>query len=237
MNDTFDDGANVTEAGLGQAFKAVLVRDVRLGLRRQAEWLNPPLFFVLVVSLFPLGIGPLPQLLATVAPGVIWVAALLATLLPLERLFRADYDDGALDQLLLCPTPLPWLVLAKVAAHWLLTGVPLLLISPLLGLLLHLPQGAVLALPVTLLLGTPTLSLVGAIGGALTVGIPRGGMLLALVILPLYTPVLIFGTVAVDQAAQGLPIAGSLALLGALLALALSAGPLAIAAALRIGVQ
>lgn len=217
------------------AFLGLLRRDLRLGVRRRGELLNPLLFFVLVASLFPLGVGPGPTILATIAPGVIWVAALLATLLSMERLFRSDFEDGALEQLLLSPYPLPLLVLAKVLAHWLVTGLPLLLVSPLLGLLLHLPAEAVRTLPLALLLGTPVLSLVGAIGVALTVGLRRGGVLLTLLVLPLYVPVLIFGTAAVAAAAAGLPVSGQLALLGALLALALSLAPFAAAAALRIG--
>jgi heme exporter protein B len=195
------------------------------------------LFFILVVSLFPLGIGPSPQLLATIAPGVIWVAALLATLLSMERLFRSDFEDGALEHLLLSPHSLPLLVLAKVSAHWLVTGLPLLLVSPLLGVLLQLPASAIRALPLTLLLGTPALSLIGAIGVALTVSLRRGGVLLTLLVLPLYVPVLIFGTAAVAAAGAGLPTTGQLALLGALLALALTLAPLATAAGLRIGVD
>ncbi len=217
-----------------QAFFGLLQRELRLTIRRRNDWLNPPLFFILVVALLPLGIGPDPQTLALIAPGVIWVAALLATLLSLERLFRDDFDDGSLEQLLLSPHPLPLLVLAKLLAHWLVTGLPLVLISPLLGVLLHLPLAGILALPVSLLIGTPALTLIGAIGVALTVSLRRGGILLTLLVLPLYVPVLIFGTAAVTAPAQGLPNAGQLALLGALLVLALPLAPLAIAAGLRV---
>jgi len=219
------------------AFLGVVRRDLQLTVRKPGELINPLLFFILVVSLFPLGIGPSPQLLAAVAPGVIWVAALLATLLSMERLFRSDFEDGALEHLLLSPHPLPLLVLAKVLAHWLVTGLPLLLVSPLLGVLLHLPGPAIRALPLTLVLGTPALSLIGAIGVALTVGLRRGGVLLPLLVLPLYVPVLIFGTAAVTAAGAGLPATGQLALLGALLMLALTLAPLATAAGLRIGVD
>ncbi len=221
-------------ASLSRAWLGVLRRDLQLAFRRRSELLNPVLFFVLVVSLFPLGIGPGPQTLALIAPGVIWVAALLATLLAMERLFKSDFEDGSLEQLLLSPQPLAVLALAKVLAHWLTTGLPLLLVSPLLGVLLHLPAEASGALLLSLLLGTPSLSLIGAIGVALTVSLRRGGVLLTLLVLPLYVPVLIFGTAAVAAAATGLPYDGQLALLGAILALALTLAPLAIAAGLRI---
>lgn len=221
-------------SGTTRAFFGVLQRELRLSIRRRNDWLNPPLFFILVVTLFPLGVGPGPQTLALIAPGVIWVAALLATLLSLERLFRDDFDDGSLEQMLLSPHPLSLLVLAKLLAHWLVTGLPLVLISPLLGVLLHLPASGILALPLSLLIGTPALVLIGAIGVALTVSLRRGGILLTLLVLPLYIPVLIFGTAAVVAAAQELPIGGQLALLGALLTLALPLAPLAIAAGLRV---
>ena len=224
----------MSEVGALAAVIGMARRDLKMAIRRRSELLNPLLFFILVVSLFPLGVGPGPQLLQEIAPGVVWVAALLATLLSMERLFRSDFEDGALEQLLLSPHALSLLVLAKVFAHWLVTGLPLILVSPLLGLLLHLPVEGIAALPVTLLLGTPALSLIGAIGVALTVGLRRGGVLLTLLILPLYVPVLIFGTAAVAAAAAGLPIAGQLALLGALLALALTLAPFATAAGLRI---
>ncbi len=219
------------------AFFGVLRRDLKLGIRKRTELLNPLLFFVLVVSLFPLGVGPGPKMLATIAPGIIWVAALLATLLSMERLFRSDFEDGALEQLLLSPHPLALLVLAKVLAHWLITGLPLILVAPLLGVLLHLPTEAIQTLPLTLLLGTPVLSLIGAIGVALTVALRRGGVLLTLLVLPLYVPVLIFGSAAVAAAADGLPISGQLALLGAMLALALTLSPFATAAGLRISAE
>lgn len=220
--------------GMLTAWIGLLRRDLKLGIQRPSELANPLLFFVLVVSLFPLGVGPGPQLLQTIAPGVIWVAALLATLLSMERLFRSDFEDGALDQLLLSPHGLSGLVLAKLLAHWLVTGAPLIIVSPLLGILLQLSPQALGALALTLLLGTPVLSLVGAIGVALTVGVRRGGVLLTLLVLPLYVPVLIFGTAAVAAASSGLPIQGHLALLGAILILALTLSPFAIAAALRI---
>jgi heme exporter protein B len=216
------------------AFLGVLRRDLKLGIRKRSELTNPILFFVLVVSLFPLGVGPAPATLEEIAPGVIWVAALLATLLSMENLFRSDFEDGTLEYLLLSPHALPLLVLAKVLAHWVVTGVPLILVSPFLGILLYMPTDAIAVLPITLLLGTPALSLIGAIGVALTVGLRRGGVLLTLLVLPLYVPVLIFGTAAVVAAAAGLPVSGQLALLGAVLAMALTLAPIATAAGLRI---
>lgn len=220
--------------GLVSAFWRLLRRDLTLALRRRGDIANPLLFFVLAVTLFPLGIGPEPQRLAEIAPGVLLVAALLATLLSLDGLFRSDFEDGALEQLLLMPQPLSVLVLAKILAHWLVTGLPLLMLSPLLGVVLHLNSTGIAALMAALALGTPVLSLVGAIGIALTVGLRRGGMLLSLLVLPLYVPVLIFGAGAVAQSQMGLDYSGQLALLGALLALALCLAPLACAAALRV---
>ncbi len=224
----------MNRVSVSTAFLGLLRRDLQIAIRKRSELLNPILFFILVVSLFPLGIGPEPRLLGEIAPGIIWVAALLATLLSMERLFRSDFEDGALEHLLLSPHALSLLALAKVLAHWLVTGLPLILVSPLLGVLLHLPAEAIRVLPLTLLLGTPILSLLGAVGVALTVGLRRGGVLLTLLVLPLYVPVLIFGTAAVAAAAAGLPVSGQLALLGAMLALALTLSPLATAAGLRI---
>ena len=216
------------------AFSHLLLRDLRLALRNRHELANPLIFFVLVVSLFPMAVSPTPDALRAMAPGVIWVSALLAVLLSLDRLFKQDYEDGSLDQLMLSPNPLMILVLAKVLAHWLLTGLPLVLIAPLLGLFMSLPMEAVEVLVYSLLLGTPVLSLVGAIGVSLTVAVNRGGVLLSLIILPLYIPILIFGANAVDVAAEGLSVRGQLLFLGAVLALALSLAPLATAVALRI---
>ena len=219
------------------AFCGVVRRDLALGIRKRAEVMSPILFFVLVVSLFPLGVGPGPKILNEIGPGAIWVAALLATLLSMERLFRSDFEDGSLEHLLLSPHSLPLLVLGKVVAHWLITGLPLILVSPLLGVLLHLPAEAIAALPAALLLGTPVLSLIGAIGVGLTVGLRRGGVLLTLLILPLYIPILIFGSSAVSAAAAGLPISGQLALLGAMLAMSLTLAPFATAVGLRISAE
>ena len=217
-----------------KAFNHLLIRDLRLAFRSRHELANPLIFFVLVVSLFPLAVTPRPELLREMAPGVIWVAALLATLLSLDSLFKQDYDDGSLDQLMLSPNPLMLLVFAKVFAHWLLTGLPLVIISPLLGMLMHVSSEALPALMITLLLGTPVLSLVGAIGVSLTVAVNRGGVLLSLIVLPLYIPILIFGANAIDVASDGLSIRGQLYFLGAVLVLAISLAPLATAIALRI---
>jgi len=198
---------------------------------------NPLWFFLIVITLFPLGIGPEPQQLARIAPGIVWVAALLSSLLALERLFRDDYLDGTLEQLLLSPTPLPVTVMGKVIAHWLVTGLPLILLSPLVAMLLSLDMHSWRAMALTLLLGTPTLSFLGAIGVGLTVGLRRGGVLLSLLVLPLAIPVLIFASAAIDAAGQGLAIGGYLALLGAMLVGSATLAPFATAAALRITLQ
>ena len=215
----------------------IISRELRIAFRSGAEIINPLWFFLIVITLFPLGVGPEPQLLARIAPGVVWVAALLSSLLALERLFRDDFNDGSLEQLLLLPTPLPVTVLGKVCAHWLITGLPLLLLSPLAALLLSLNFAGWRALALTLLLGTPVLSLLGAIGVALTVGLRRGGVLLSLLVLPLAVPVLIFASAAIDAAGMGLPISGYLAILGAMLAASLCLAPFATAAALRISLH
>ncbi|MCK5262325.1 MAG: heme exporter protein CcmB [Gammaproteobacteria bacterium] len=217
-----------------KAFYHLLARDLRLAFRSRHELANPLIFFVLVVSLFPLAVSPSSELLRVMAPGVIWVSALLSVLLSLDRLFKQDYEDGSLDQLMLSPNPLVILVLAKVSAHWLLTGLPLVLIAPLLGMFMYVPDEAIGVLMFSLLLGTPVLSLVGAIGVSLTVAVNRGGVLLSLIILPLYIPVLIFGANAVDVASDGMSVRGQMLFLGAVLALAVSLAPLATAVALRI---
>ncbi|MEN9848256.1 MAG: hypothetical protein RL368_996 [Pseudomonadota bacterium] len=219
------------------AFGILLKRDLLLAYRRRSELANPLLFFVMVVSLFPLGVSPESKVLQTIAPGIIWVAALLAALLSLDTLFRSDFEDGSLEQMVLSHHSLPLLVLAKVLAHWLVAGLPLLVIAPFLGVLLFLPNDAMFPLMVTLLLGTPVLSLIGAIGVALTVGLRRGGVLLSLLVLPLYIPVLIFAASAVATAGTGLPIAGQLYFLAALLTLSLTLAPFAAAAALRISLS
>jgi heme exporter protein B len=222
---------------MSAAFIALLRRDLLLAFRHRGELANPLIFFLMVVTLFPLGVSPEIGLLRKIAPGVIWIAALLSALFSLESLFRSDFDDGALEQLLLSPQPLALMVLAKVMAHWLVSGLPMLLFAPVLGLLLAVPTDAIWILMATLVIGTPLLSLIGAVGVALTVGLRRGGLLLSLLILPLYVPVLIFATSAVGAAAAGVPVAGQLYLLGALLVLAMMLAPFAIAAALRISLS
>ncbi|MEX1081983.1 MAG: heme exporter protein CcmB [Halofilum sp. (in: g-proteobacteria)] len=223
-----------TIRGTAHAFTAILARDLRLSVRRRGELAQPLVLFAAVATLFPLGLGPERELLERIAPGIIWVAALLAALLPMERMFRDDYDDGTLEQLLLSPHPAALLALAKVVAQWLATGLPIILFAPVIALVLQLPLEALPALLATLALGTPILSLVGAIGAALTVGLRAGGPLLALLLLPLYIPVLIFAAGTVDAAAAGLPTAAPLSLLAAMLVLALTLAPAAVAAALRI---
>ena len=219
------------------AFAAIVRRDLILAVRHRAEALNPLLFFLIVVSLVPLGLGPRREVLELVAPGVLWIGALLAALLSLERMFRTDFEDGSLELMLVSPHPLPIIVLAKILAHWLVTGLPLLAAAPLIALLLGLPGRSLAALLATLALGTPALSAVGAIGVALTVGLRRGGMLLSLLVLPLYVPVLVFAASAVAAAAGGLPASGQLYVLGALAALSFSLAPPAAAAALRISLS
>lgn len=219
------------------AFVHFIRRELLIAFRRQADIFNPLWFFIIVITLFPLSVGPEPALLARIAPGIVWVAALLATLLSLERLFRDDFQDGALEQAMLTPLPLSMVVLAKVAAHWLLTGLPLILISPLLAILLSLDSSTWLAVVLTLLLGTPTLSFIGAIGVALTVGLQKGGVLLSLLVLPLFIPVLIFATSAIDAATLGMPYNGQLAILAAMLMGAMTLTPFAISAALRVSVH
>jgi heme exporter protein B len=218
------------------ALKTLFWRDFTLAARNKSEWMNPLLFFVFAAVLFPLGIGPDTVILKQIAPGIIWVVALLAALLSLDTIFRADYEDGSLEQLTLSPYPFAVLVLGKIFVHWLLTGLPLILLSPLLATFFHLDFDATLILMQTLLLGTPILSLVGAIGSALTVGLKRGSMLISLLVLPLYVPVLIFGANAVAASTVGLDISGHLMLIAALLALALTLAPLATAAALRASI-
>ena len=220
-----------------RAFVALARRDLTVAFRRRAEMANPLLFFVLVVTLFPLGVGAESNLLAKIAPGVVWVAALLAALLSLDGIFRPDFEDGTLEQLVLSAHPVPILVLAKVAAHWLITGLPLLLVAPLLATSLGLPESAKGPLLASLLLGTPVLSLVGAIGVALTVGLSKGGMLLSLLVLPLYVPVLIFGVSAVNAASMGLPSAAQMYIMAAFLVLAVTLAPVATGAALKVSLS
>lgn len=218
-------------------FSQIIKRELKIAFRKKAEILNPLWFFLIVLTLFPLVIGPEPQLLAKIAPGVAWVAALLSALLSFERLFRDDYIDGSLEQLLLSSQPLVLSCLAKILSHWLLTGLPLILLSPITALLLSLETHIWWAMVLTLLLGTPILSCIGAIGVALTVGLRKGGVLLSLLILPLFIPVLIFAAAVLDAASLNLPYNGQLAILGALLALAATLSPFAVALALRISLD
>ena len=212
----------------------IIRRDLTIAMRRRSDIFTTLIFFVIVVSLFPLGIGPEPNTLRLIAPGVVWVGALLASMLALEQIFSADHRDGTLEQMLLTPQPVALLVIGKVLAHWLVSGVPLVVIAPLLGLQYDLSWEGLLALVVSLLLGTPALSLIGAIGAALTLGLRSGGVLLALLVLPLYIPVLIFGAGAVEATVSGLGGQAHLSMLAAILVASLVLAPLATAAALRV---
>ncbi len=215
----------------------VIRRDLLLAARRKGDWLTSQFFFVMVVSMFPLGIGPEPEMLRRVAPGVMWVAALLASLLSLSRLFAEDYRDGSLEQMLLSPEPPVLLALGKALAHWLIYGIPLLLIAPVLGLQFGLPADVIGVLMLSLLIGTPVLSLLGGVGAALTLGLRGGGVLLTLLILPLYVPALIFGAGAVDSALSGLGPEANLSLLAAFEVLTLMVAPWVAAAALKISIE
>lgn len=219
------------------SFSLIVRRELLLAFRRQSEVLNPLWFFVLIVTLFPLALGPEPGILSRIAPGIIWVAALLSTLLSLERLFRDDFSDGSLEQMLVAPAPLFIIVVAKVMAHWLLTGLPLIIISPLLALLLSMDWDTWIALMCTLLIGTPTLSFIGAIGVALTVGLRKGSVILSLLVLPLYVPILIFATAAIEAASLGVAYTGQLAILAALLTGSITLTPLLIGLSLRVSVE
>jgi len=212
-------------------FTTVLARDLRLALRQSADSLTVIAFFAIATVLFPFGIGPEANILARIAPGVVWVTALLAALLSLDRIFTVDFEDGTLDQLILSGAPLPVVVLAKVTAHWLTTGVPLIIMSPVLAVTLHLPAEGYVPLMLALLLGTPTVSLVGAVGAALVLGTRRGGVLLSLLVLPLYIPVLIFGTEVIEGAITDVPVTPLILAGFAILALTLC--PWAASAALR----
>lgn len=215
----------------------IIKRELHIAMRKQMEILNPLWFFLIVITLFPLVIGSEPVLLARIAPGIAWVAALLSALLSFERLFRDDFMDGSLEQLMLTTAPLPLVVLGKVIAHWMLTGLPLILFSPIAGLLLSLEVHLWWALVLTLLIGTPILSCVGAIGVALTVGLRKGGVLLSLLVLPLFVPVLIFSASVLEAASLSLHYSGQLAILGAMLVAALTFTPFAISAALRMSLD
>lgn len=219
------------------AFLRIAARDLRLALRQRSDALMVVLFFVLTGALFPFGIGPEPNVLARIAPGILWVTALLAVLLSLERLFLADYEDGALELMALSPTPLTAIVLAKALAHWLTTGLPLMAATPVIALLYNLDMAAVPVALAAMALGTPSLTLIGAVGAALSLGARRGGVLIPLLVLPLYIPVLIFGVAAVDAQLAELSVRPHLLLLGAILLFALPLAPLAAAAAVRQAVE
>lgn len=216
---------------------AIISRDLRLAMRRRSDIISALFFFIIVVSLFPLGIGPQVELLRTLAPGVLWVAALLATMLSLPRLFADDHRDGTLEQLVLAPQPLGLIVLGKVLAHWLVSGLPLTLLAPVLGIQFDLDAEALTILTLSLLVGTPALSAIGAIGAALTLGVRGGGVLLSLLVLPLYIPVLIFGAGAVDATVSGIGADAHLSLLGALTLGGVFFAPWPTAAALRIALE
>ena len=222
---------------MNSAFSLVLGRELRLAVRRKGDVLNVLVFFIVIASLFPLGVGPEPGQLRAMAAGVAWIAALLAAVLSLPRLFAADYADGTLEQLLLSPSPLGVIVIAKILAHWLLTGLPLAIVAPLIGLQYDLPPEALKILLLSLLIGTPVLSLLGAAGSALTLGTHGGGALLGLLVLPLLTPVLIFGAGAVSAVMSGLDPSAHLSLLGAFLAVSSVVGPVAACAALRVALD
>jgi heme exporter protein B len=219
-----------------KAFFGVVWRDLLLAIRRRSDVVTSLMFFIIVTSLFPLGIGPDPGVLRTMAPGVIWVAALLSAMLSLQRVFASDYADGVLDQMVLSPHPLAVLAGGKIVAHWIIAGLPIVLLSPVMALQFDLSGSSIIVLVVTLLLGTPTLSLLGSIGSALTLGVRGGGPLMALLVLPLFIPILIFGAGAVVANESGLGIEANISLLGAGLLLGIALAPLATAAALRIAV-
>lgn len=220
-----------------KSLQCVIQRDLLLAFRRRSDVLTTLFFFIIVVSLFPLGVGPEVGLLRTMAPGILWVAALLASMLALGRLFALDYADGTLEQMLLAPEPLTLIVIGKIIAHWLVSGLPLVLLAPVLAVQFDLPSESVIVLFYSLLIGTPVLSLVGAIGAALTLGVRGGGVLVSLLVLPLYIPVLIFGAGAVGAETSGLGSAAHLLLLGGVLAAAAALAPWATAAALRISLE
>jgi len=233
MNTHHDANVNT---GLMRVFRTVLVRELRAAFASWSEGLNPLLFFIIVVTLFPLGVGPEPNQLAAIGPGVIWVAALLAVLMSVDGLFAADHRDGTLEQWVLSGQPLSLIALAKVCAHWLRTGLPLVFMSPLLGVLMNLSPSVFPTLAISLLLGTAILSLVGAIGAALTLTVKQGGVLLALLVLPLSVPVLIFGAGAVQAVLEQREATGQLTILAAGVAAALTLAPIGIASSLRVGV-
>ncbi|MEQ8314705.1 MAG: heme exporter protein CcmB [Gammaproteobacteria bacterium] len=223
--------------GVAGAFSATLKRDLLVAYKRKNDLMNPFMFFIIVATLFPIAISPDPEQLSMVSAGALWIAALLASLLAMDNLFRSDYEDGSLEQLLLSPQPLYFMVLAKNLSHWLVSGLPVVLVSPLIAYMLNLPDDSYWALFLGLLIGTPVLSLLGSIGVALTVGLGSRGLILAVITLPMSVPVLIAGTLAVQETQNGASLAGYLAIMGAMLLAAISLAPLASAAALRISVN
>ena len=228
---------NKARSTLAEAVLATLRRDLLIAYKRKNDLFNPFMFFVLVATLFPIGISPEPEVLGEISAGVLWISALLASLLAMDNLYRADFEDGSLELLMLSPHPLYFLVLAKNFAHWLVSGLPIVLVSPLIAYMLNFPEGAYSTLVLTLLLGTPVLSLLGSIGVALTVGLGSRGLILAVITLPMSVPVLIAGTLTVSQTLEGASLSGYLAIMGAMLVAALTLAPLASAAALRISVN
>lgn len=228
---------NKARSTLAEAVLATLRRDLLIAYKRKNDLFNPFMFFVLVATLFPIGISPEPEVLGEISAGVLWISALLASLLAIDNLFRADFEDGSLELLMLSPHPLYFLVLAKNVAHWLVSGLPVVLVSPLIAYMLNFPEGAYSTLVLTLLLGTPVLSLLGSIGVALTVGLGSRGLILAVITLPMSVPVLIAGTLTVSQTLEGASLSGYLAIMGAMLVAAFTLAPLASAAALRISVN
>ncbi|MFL2855142.1 MAG: heme exporter protein CcmB [Pseudohongiellaceae bacterium] len=224
-------------ATTGQAFRATLKRDLIIAYKRKNDVLNPFMFFLIVATMFPIGISPDPDRLGEIAAGVLWISALLASLLAMDNLYRADYEDGSLEQLLLSPHPLYFLVLAKNISHWLVSGLPVVLVSPLIAYMLNLPDAAYSIIFITLLIGTPVLSLLGSIGVALTVSLGSRGLILAVITLPMSVPVLIAGTLTVQETLNGASLGGYLAVMGAMFVGALTLAPVASAAALRISVN
>ena len=227
----------MTEQSLFQAFSAELQGDLKLAYRHKSSLFNPLLFFIMVAVLFAFGVGPESTVLSTLAPGVVWVAALLSSLLALDHLFREDYENGSLEQLMLSPHPNSALILAKIIVHWLITGLPLICISPFIAMMMQLPGQAYGTMLLSLLLGTPALSLIGSVGVGLTAGVKRSGLLLSLLVIPLFIPVLIFGASAVQAATVGLPSSGQLYLLGAFSMLSLVLAPFGAAAAIKISLN
>ncbi|WP_086932391.1 heme exporter protein CcmB [Agarilytica rhodophyticola] len=223
--------------GLIEAFNTTFKKEIIIGFRNRGDLANPLIFFLCIIVFVPLGISPDGKVLVGLAPGMIWIVALLATLLSLDRIFQSDFEDGSLEQMIVSGQSLYWMVIAKVLVHWFMTGLPLTLLAPLLGVMMSLPEEGYLPLMVSLFLGTGSLSLIGSIGAALTVALRRGGLLLSLIIMPLYVPVLIFGSAVVRNAIDNSPIVGQTAILGAFLILSLVLAPLAAAGALKISIN